>query len=56
MGFTDERTLQGIIDRAVQNYLAQLRETVPGFAEAVDAAEAHVTGRPANVTRLHPDH
>jgi hypothetical protein len=56
MGFTDERTLQGIIDRAVQNYLAQLRETVPGFAEAAYAAEAHVTRQPANVTRLHRDH
>jgi hypothetical protein len=50
MGFTNERGLQAIVDRAVHEYLAHLRETIPGFADAVDAAEAHVTGRPQNVT------
>jgi hypothetical protein len=52
IGFTDEPSLQAIIDRAVQDFLVRLREAVPGFAEAVDAAETHVTGAIRNVTRL----
>jgi len=55
MGFTDARTLQAVIDHAVQQYLALLRETIPGFADAVEAAESHVTWRPQNVTRLRRD-
>ena len=54
MAFTDTRTLQEIIDNAVHEFLARLRETVPGFADAVEAAAANVEGRPENVTRLHP--
>jgi hypothetical protein len=52
MAFTDTRTVQEVIDRAVHDYLAQLRESLPGFAEAVEAATANVTGRPDNVTSL----
>ena len=55
MAFTDQRTLQAVIDRAVRDYLAHLRQEVPGFAQAVEDAESHVTGRPANVRRLHSD-
>jgi hypothetical protein len=55
MAFTDERTLQGVIDNAVRQYLAQLSDSIPGFADAADAVEAHVTGRPDNVTRLRRD-
>ncbi|MGO8895590.1 MAG: hypothetical protein ACLP8X_16855 [Streptosporangiaceae bacterium] len=54
MGFTDARNFQEIIDRAVHEFLARLRESVPGFADAVEAAAANVEGRPENVTRLHP--
>lgn len=55
VAFTDERTLQGVIDYAVRQYLAQLRDTIPGFADAANAVESHVTGRPDNVTRLRRD-
>jgi hypothetical protein len=48
------RTFQEIIDSAVHEFLAQLRESVPGFADAVEAAAANVEDRPENVTRLHP--
>lgn len=54
MAFTDARTLQEIIDSAVHEFLARLRESVPGFANAVEAAAANVEDRPENVTRLHP--
>jgi len=52
MGFTNTRTLQALIDAAVNDYLHQLRESVPGFAAAVAAAETHVSGQPDNVTPL----
>jgi hypothetical protein len=55
MAFTDERTMQAVIDRAVHEYLRHMRETVPGFARAVEDAEANLSGRPQNVTRLRPD-
>jgi hypothetical protein len=54
MAFTDARTFQEIIDSAVHEFLARLRQSVPGFADAVEAAEANVEDRPENVTRLHP--
>lgn len=50
--FLGEANLQGVIDRAVRDFLANLRDEVDGFAAAVDAAERSVTGAPANVTRL----
>jgi hypothetical protein len=55
MAFTDTRTIQEVIDSAVQDFLAQLRDSLPGFAEAADAAEASATGRPPNVTHLRPN-
>jgi hypothetical protein len=54
MAFTDARTLQEIIDSAIHEFLARLRESVPGFADAAEAAAANVEGRPENVTRLRP--
>jgi hypothetical protein len=54
MAFTDARNLQEVIDRAVHEFLARLRQSVPGFADAVEAAAANVEGRPENVTRLRP--
>jgi hypothetical protein len=54
MAFTDTRTTQEVIDRAVLEFLARLRESVPGFADAADAAAASATGRPENVTPLRP--
>jgi hypothetical protein len=54
MAFTDTRTTQEVIARAVYEYLTRLRESVPGFAEAAEAAEASAAGRPENVTRLRP--
>ena len=53
MAFTDARTTQEVIDRAVQEFLARLRESVPGFADAAEAAAASASGRPGNVSRLH---
>ena len=52
MAFTDSRTLQATIDTAVNDYLRTLRETVPGFAAAVAAAEGHAHDQPNNVTCL----
>jgi len=52
MAFTDARTIQEVIDRAVHEFLGQLRESVPGFAEAAEAADASATGRPDNVTNM----
>ena len=46
MAFTDARTTQEVIDRAVQEFLARLRESVPGFADAAEAAAGSVSGRP----------
>ena len=54
MAFTGTRTTQEVIDRAVHEYLARLRESVPGFADAAEAAAASASGRPENVTPLHP--
>lgn len=54
MAFTDTRTTQEIIDRAVFEFLARLRESLPGFAESAAAAAASATGRPENVTPLRP--
>jgi hypothetical protein len=54
MAFTDARTTQEVIDRAVYEFLTRLRESVPGFVDAAEAAEASASGRPDNVTRLHP--
>lgn len=54
MAFTDARNLQEVIDRAVHEFLVRLRQSVPGFADAVEAAAANVEGRPENVTRLRP--
>jgi len=54
MAFTDTRTTQEVIDRAVYEYLARLRESVPGFADAAEAAAASASGRPENVTPLRP--
>jgi hypothetical protein len=44
MGFTDHRTLQAMIDTAVEHYLVHLRATIPGYGDAVDAAQTHVDG------------
>jgi hypothetical protein len=55
MAFTDARTVQAVIDCAVHDYLAVLRDSIPGFAAAAEAADSHVTGRPQNVTRLRRD-
>jgi hypothetical protein len=55
MAFTDTRTIQEVIDRAVHDFLARLRDSVPGFAEAAEAAEASTTGRPPNVAHLRPN-
>jgi hypothetical protein len=46
MAFTDERTLQGVIDNVARQYLAQLSGAIPGFADATAAAETQVTGVP----------
>lgn len=54
MAFTNIRTTQEIIDRAVFEFLGRLRESVPGFADAAAAAAASATGRPENVTALRP--
>ena len=54
VAFTGARTSQEIIDTAVREFLARLRESVPGFADAAEAAAANVGERPENVTRLHP--
>jgi hypothetical protein len=54
MAFTDARTTQEVIDRAVHEFLARLRESVPGFADATEAAAASASGRPKNVTPLRP--
>jgi hypothetical protein len=54
MAFTDARTTQEVIDRAVHEFLARLRESVPGFADAAEAAAASASGRPKNVTPLRP--
>lgn len=53
--FLGETNLQGIINRAVRDFLTTLRNDVEGFAAAVDAAERSVTGTPANVTRMNRD-
>jgi hypothetical protein len=50
--FLGVANLQSVIDRAVREFLARLRSDVPGFAEAVEAAERNATGRPQNVRRL----
>lgn len=52
IAFTRERNLQAVIDRAVRDYLQKLRSEVDGFADAVDAVEAHVAGTPPNVAKL----
>jgi hypothetical protein len=54
VAFTGARTSQEIIDRAVREFLARLRESVPGFADAAEAAAVNVGERPENVTRMHP--
>lgn len=54
MAFTGARTSQEVIDSAVHEFLARLRESVPGFADAAEAAAANVGERPDNVTRLRP--
>jgi hypothetical protein len=54
MAFTDARTTQEVIDRAVYEFLARLRASVPGFADAAEAAAASASGRPENVTALRP--
>jgi hypothetical protein len=54
MAFTGARTSQEIIDTAVHEFLARLRESAPGFADAAEAAAANVGERPENVTRLRP--
>jgi hypothetical protein len=54
VAFTGARTSQEIIDSAVREFLERLRESVPGFADAAEAAAANVGERPENVTRLHP--
>jgi len=51
--FLDEPNMQAVIDRAVKNFLAQLRDDRAGFAEAVIAAERSATGNPGNVTNIH---
>jgi hypothetical protein len=52
IAFTGESNVQAVIDRAVQDYLLRLRIEVDGFAAAAEAAEAHATGAPGNVTRI----
>jgi hypothetical protein len=42
MGFTDQRSLQAIIDTAVNDYLRRLRMSVPAYAAAVAGAEHHL--------------
>jgi hypothetical protein len=53
MGFTDRRSMQAVIDDAVNAYLRQLRDAIPDYARAVHDAEQHLAGRPGNVTPLH---
>lgn len=50
--FLGEANLQAVIDRAVREFLAVLRNEVDGFADAANAAERSATGVPANVTKL----
>ena len=40
--FMGEASIEAVVDRAVQEYLARLRERVPGFAEAVDDARDYL--------------
>lgn len=51
-GFLGERSLQGVLDRAVRHYLDHLGATVDGFADAVAAAQAHVAPKRSTVTDL----
>ncbi len=50
--FLGEANMQLVIDRAVREFLGRLHDDVPGFAEAVEAAERNATGAPQNVRRL----
>ncbi|WP_375492087.1 hypothetical protein [uncultured Jatrophihabitans sp.] len=50
--FLNEPNLQGVIDRAVREYLARLHDNLPGFADATAAAERTVAGGADNVTEL----
>jgi hypothetical protein len=51
--FLGLRSMQAVIDAAVDEFLAGMRTGTPGFADALDNAARFRDGTPENVTRMH---